>query len=88
MLLKTIKTIASVTEKPDISTPARAVKHKIEKTIKGIPTKWVTILGRVKLEVRHKPPKRDFSSRLFYFGEVFPSAGLSIASLHWALSRS
>ena len=24
----------------------------------------------------------------FYFGEVFPSAGLSIASLHWALSRS
>ena len=58
MLLKTIKTIASVTEKPDISTPARAVKHKIEKTIKGIPTKWVTILGRVKLEVRHKgnPP--------------------------------
>lgn len=23
-----------------------------------------------------------------YFGEVLPNAGLSIASLHWALSRS
>jgi hypothetical protein len=40
--------MAKVIEKPEISTPARAVKHRIEKTIKGIPTKWVTTLFRSK----------------------------------------